>query len=100
MHTDQPFFRRFLEGVRLHGMTTVQLDAASAGAVRKGSQTTHLAANSRIMVNPVAAARDPAIFPDPEAVYLNRPSSAYAILHTSPTAGWVPTQVTRPWAPR
>lgn len=48
-----------------------------AGASSAGSKATRLSAGSQVFCSFIAAGRDPARFPDPEQVRLDRPEDAY-----------------------
>ncbi|KAF2141317.1 uncharacterized protein K452DRAFT_272071 [Aplosporella prunicola CBS 121167] len=66
-----------LEGSRLGGETGVFRRATRSASVTDGEKTVSLAPNDVVMVHLRAASRDPAAFPDPDSVKLDRPLERY-----------------------
>lgn len=76
--------RYFLEGSRLAGETAVIRQTAKATTVTDSGRTIDLKAGDRVFVNLRAASHDPAVFPNPDEVDLNRPMDSYIHLGYGP----------------
>ncbi|KAH6707569.1 9,12-octadecadienoate 8-hydroperoxide 8R-isomerase [Leptodontidium sp. MPI-SDFR-AT-0119] len=89
---DELITRYFLEGARLRATVGLFRDFKPTSAattkvdIPDGSSTTTVPANARILVDLKAANQDPAAFPDPTTVLLDRPLDSYLIY------GWGPHQ--------
>ena len=66
-----------MEGSRLHSCVGLYRTTSSAQTIHDGPRTLTLPPNSRLMVDLVTASHDPATFPDPETVRLDRPMDSY-----------------------
>jgi linoleate 8R-lipoxygenase/9,12-octadecadienoate 8-hydroperoxide 8R-isomerase len=80
-----------MEGARLSATVGVYREykptgAQTAATIQDGSETVTVPANRRILVDLIHASRDPAGFPDPLEVRLDRPLESY--IHY----GWGPHQ--------
>ncbi|KAH7065052.1 heme peroxidase [Macrophomina phaseolina] len=74
----------FMEGSRLGGETGVFRYATKPVTVIDAGRTIELKQGDKIMVHLRAASRDPAIFPDPDQVKVDRPLEAYIHLGAGP----------------
>ncbi|KAL0260371.1 hypothetical protein SLS55_004057 [Diplodia seriata] len=81
LHDDDESFdtlmRYFMEGSRLYGETGVLRYATHDTTVVDAGREVHLKAGDRVMLHLRAASRDPAAFPDPDQVRLDRPLERY-----------------------
>lgn len=80
----QKLQRYVLEGSRLAGETAVIRQAAKDTTVTDSGRTLNLKAGERVFINLRAASHDPAIFPNPDEVDLNRPMDSYIHLGYGP----------------
>jgi hypothetical protein len=80
----QSLQRYFLEGSRLAGETAVVRAAAKDTTVTDSGRTLNIKAGEKVFINLRAASHDPAIFPNPDEVDLNRPMDSYIHLGYGP----------------
>lgn len=73
-----------LEGGRLNGETAILRAVAKDTSVTEGGKTSELKAGSTVFVNLRAVSHDPTVFPNPDAVDLNRPLDSYVHLGHGP----------------
>lgn len=90
---DELILKYFMEGARLRATVALFRDykPSSSGSpptatIQDGSDKVSVPSGRRILVDLIAASQDPAAFPDPLAVKLNRP------LHSYIHYGWGPHQ--------
>ncbi|KAH6618562.1 heme peroxidase [Boeremia exigua] len=76
--------RYVLEGSRLAGETAVIRQTAKDTTVTDSGRTLNLKTGDKVFVNLRAASHDPAIFPNPDEVDLNRPMDSYIHLGYGP----------------
>jgi linoleate 8R-lipoxygenase/9,12-octadecadienoate 8-hydroperoxide 8R-isomerase len=67
----------FLEGTRLSSAVALYRDVVRSGEVDDNGTTIPLKAGQRVFCNLMSASRDPAIFPEPDKVDLNRAVDSY-----------------------
>lgn len=80
----QKLQRYFLEGSRLAGETAVIREAAKDTTVSESGNTINIKKGDKVFVNLRAASHDPAVFPNPDEVDLNRPMDSYIHLGYGP----------------
>ncbi|KAF2760619.1 hypothetical protein EJ05DRAFT_436627 [Pseudovirgaria hyperparasitica] len=73
-----------LEASRLNGETAVIRQVTQDTSIQDGDKTMHVKKGERVFVNLRSASHDPAIFPDPDKVNLNRPVESYIHLGAGP----------------
>ncbi|KAL1969515.1 hypothetical protein VTN77DRAFT_8953 [Rasamsonia byssochlamydoides] len=74
---DNLLMRYFMEGARLGGVVALYRDVAQPTVVEDNGKRLNLKADQRILCNLVAAAKDPAAFPEPDKVKLDRDLDLY-----------------------
>ena len=67
----------FLEGSRISNAVALFRDVAEPGDVEDHGKKIHLKVGDRVVCDLVTASMDPAAFPDPEKVVLDRPMDTY-----------------------
>lgn len=75
--SDEALSRYVLEAIRLNGTYGAYREAQRDVTVNDNGNEIHVNKGSKVFVSFVSASRDPAVFPEPEKVLLNRPMDSY-----------------------
>jgi linoleate 10R-lipoxygenase len=83
---DEKILRYCMEGIRINGTFGSYREAATATTINDGGRKVSIKPGDKVFLSIVGANHDPAGFPDPDEVKLDRPMSSYVHYGVGPHA--------------